>query len=223
MASTSSPIPHHHQKESRHDHDLQGRTGHRRPDVELPGAGFRAHPDKCLRSPRRRTGPHRHGCGRRDRGLHDSAAVGHRPGRPALDLAHPHGFRPHRVVAPVAGREPSDPRHHHLPRGRHHGPVSAPADGSCVPGQPRPDNRRGRPHPQGGEAADVRQPDHHRICTTTAPAPSSAPTASARSSPTSPRARRTSPTTSSTRVRSSGRPSTRRGSTRSTGRSSPSR
>ena len=44
-----------HHKEPPHDHHLQGRTGHRRPHVELPGPRVRSDPDQRLRPARPRS------------------------------------------------------------------------------------------------------------------------------------------------------------------------
>ena len=61
------------------------------------------------------------------------------PGRAALDLAHPHRLRSHRLAGHAARAESRPAGHHVVPRRRHHGPVvDAAADGPRPPRQPRP-------------------------------------------------------------------------------------
>ncbi len=84
-----------------------------------------------------------------------------RSGRPSLDLVDPHGLRPHRLPAPPARRERTVAGGHQLPRGRDHGTGGTAADGAGLPGQSGPDGRRRRPDPDRGTASGLRQSDHH--------------------------------------------------------------
>ena len=119
--------------------------------------------------------------------LRTASAIGHRSGRPEMDLAHRHRLRPHRGTATVARRERRRTDHHHVSRGRDHEPHRPAAAGPGASLQPWRADRRGRPDTDRRQATGVQQFCRRRAFTMTSRGRCSARTASVHSCQQCPR------------------------------------